>query len=101
MLYSGSVSQPGRKNSNEGNCIHIVSRSGTFFKRNNLKGEDVAEYALKENIGLYCYASTGDYTKHFPPVSHYLSKPLDAMPNLDERNIALLARVLNGLPLDE
>ena len=79
----------------------ITTFSGTFFKRNNLTGEAVAEYALKENIGIYCYASTGDYDKAFAPVKDYLSKPLADFSNLDNRNIATLARVFNGLPLDD
>ncbi len=79
----------------------ITTFSGTFFKRNNLTGEDVATYALKENIGIYCYASTGNYDKAFPPVEDYLSMPLDSITNLDVRNIAILARVFNGLPLDK
>lgn len=78
----------------------ITTFSQNFFTRNNLKGEDVAAYALKENIGLYCYASPGDYNYSFPPVEDFLNTDLDSFPNLDARNIGLLARVFNDLPLE-
>lgn len=78
----------------------ITTFSSNYFKRNNLKGEDVAAYALKENIGLYCYAAPGSYDYAFPPVDDYLNTPLDSFENLDARNIAVLARVFNELPLE-
>lgn len=75
----------------------ITTFSANFFNRNNLKGEEVAAYALKDNIGLYCYASPKSYDYTFPPVKDYLSTPLDSYTDLDERNIAVLARVFNNL----
>lgn len=77
----------------------LTTFSDTFFKRNKLQGEDVAAYAQKENIGLYCYAAPETYDHGFPAVSEYVKKSLDSYEFLDDRNIALLARVFNNLPL--
>jgi len=77
----------------------ITTFSQNFFTRNNLKGEDVAAYALKENIGLYCYAGPKSYHYAFPPVETFLNTPLNSFTNLDDRNIAVQARVFHGLPL--
>ncbi|WP_111709394.1 alpha-amylase family protein [Lutibacter citreus] len=79
----------------------ITTFSANFFKRNNLKGEEVATYAQKENIGMYCYAGPKSYDYAFPPVEDYISKPLESFTDLDERNIAILARVFNNLPFDK
>lgn len=78
----------------------ITTFSANFFNRNNLKGEDVAAYAQEDRIGMYSYVTPKSYDYAFPPVEDYLSKPLDSFTDTDERNIALLARVFNGLPLD-
>ncbi|GAA3617416.1 hypothetical protein GCM10022396_39970 [Flavivirga amylovorans] len=75
----------------------ITTFSANFFKRNNLKAEDVAAYALKENIGLYTYVTPKAYDFAFPPVKDYLSKPLDTFEDIDERNIAFLARLFNNM----
>ncbi|KAA3661093.1 MAG: hypothetical protein DWQ10_05285 [Calditrichaeota bacterium] len=79
----------------------ITTFSANYFQRNNLRGEDVAAYALKENIGLYCYAGPPTYEKPFSPIEYFLETPLDSFPNLDARNIGVLARVFNELPLDK
>lgn len=77
----------------------ITTFSENFFNKNNLKGEDVAEYAIKENIGLYCYASPQTYDISFKPISYFVNTPLDSFENIDERNIGILARIFNDLPL--
>ncbi len=76
----------------------ITTFSYHFFKLNNLKGEDVAEYALKNNIGIYCYVSPA---ASFKPISYYLDTPLDSFKALGERNVAILARIFNNKPLDK
>ncbi len=54
--------------------------------------------AIKEKVGLYGFTKpvTGSM---MPPVHYYLSKSVDSLKG-DERNIAVLARVYNNLPLD-
>ena len=76
----------------------ITTFSDHFFKVNNLKGEDVAKYALEQNIGLYCYVSPDVATK---PISYYLDTPLDSFTGIGARNIAILARIFNNIPLDK
>lgn len=78
----------------------ITTFSNVFFKRHNLIGEEVAKYALANNIGIYCYAAPERYDELFKPVSYYKETPLDEFENLNDRNIGILARVFNGLPLE-
>jgi hypothetical protein len=52
----------------------------------------------KLDIGLYSFARPINGTLP-PPVSHYLSNPIDFF-NGDDKNIAIFARVYNKLPLD-
>jgi len=73
----------------------ITTFSANFFQQNNLKGENMAAYGLKENIGMYCYASTKTHNYSFPIVKAYLTTPLDSYPDIDERSIVLLARIFN------
>ncbi len=76
----------------------ITTFSNHFFKVNNLKAEDVAAYAIKQNIGLYCYVSPA---VSFKPISYYLETPPDSFPIIGWRNIAILARIFNNIPLDK
>ncbi|WP_062467432.1 hypothetical protein [Demequina maris] len=73
----------------------LTTFSANFFERNRLEGEDVAAYADEEGIGLYCYATPRTYKAGFPPVADFVQTPLDGFAHLDDRNIALLARVFN------
>ena len=59
---------------------------------------EVVPAAIKEKVGLF------GFTKPvigpiMPPVDYYLSKSVDSLKG-DERNIAVLARAYNNLPLD-
>ena len=54
--------------------------------------------ALKANIGLYGFTHP-QINSLLPPVSYYLSKPVDQFER-DDRNIAYFARIYNDLPLD-
>jgi hypothetical protein len=67
----------------------------------NWNKQDPAEIvpaALKENVGLYGFTKpvVGPMMK---PVDYYLSHPVDSLDG-DERNIAVLARTFNNLPLE-
>ncbi|GLI26654.1 hypothetical protein ARHIZOSPH14_08960 [Agromyces rhizosphaerae] len=73
----------------------LTTFSDSFFQRNSLQGEDVVAYAEEEGIGLYCYAAPETYDAGFPPVADFLRTPLDDFAHLDDRNIALLARVFH------
>lgn len=54
--------------------------------------------AIKAKVGLYGFTKPV-VGSMMPPVDYYLSKPIDSLKG-DERNIAVLARVYNNLPLD-
>ncbi len=58
----------------------------------------VVPAAIKEKVGLYGFTKPV-IGSMMPPVHYYLSKPVDSLKG-DERNIAVLARVYNNLPLD-
>lgn len=59
---------------------------------------EVVPAAIKEKVGLYGFTRPV-IGPMMPPVDHYLSNSLDSLKG-DERNIAVLARVYNNLPLD-
>jgi hypothetical protein len=54
--------------------------------------------ALKKGIGLYGFTKPMENSL-LPSVENYLIKPLDQLKG-DEKNIAALARVFLGMPLD-
>ena len=54
--------------------------------------------AIKEKVGLYGFTKPV-VGSMMPPVDYYLSKSIDSLKG-DERNIAVLARAYNNLPLD-
>ncbi len=54
--------------------------------------------AMKANIGLYGFTKP-HANSLLPPISYYLSKPVDEFEN-DDRNIAYFARLYNNLALD-
>ena len=54
--------------------------------------------AIKEKVGLYGFTKPV-IGPTMQPVEYYLSQPADSLKG-DERNIAVLARVYNNLPLD-
>jgi len=64
---------------------------------NNQHPLEVVEHAKSNNIGLYGFTRPviGNRMK---PVDYYLSNPVDKLKN-DERNIAVLIRAYNGLPM--
>jgi hypothetical protein len=51
------------------------------------------------DIGMYSYAMP-THDSLFPPVSSFLAKPINDFDTPNDRNIATLARVYNGLALD-
>jgi hypothetical protein len=58
----------------------------------------IVPLAIKEKVGLYGFSKpVNDYM--LPPVDYYLSNSVDSLKG-DERNIAVLARTYNNLPLD-
>ena len=58
----------------------------------------VIPQALKANIGLFGFTKP-QINSMLPPVSYYLSKPVDEFEG-DNRNIAYFARIYNNLSLD-
>lgn len=59
----------------------------------------VTQDALKNNIGLYGFTKPIDSLGNIKPVGYYLSHPIDSL-NGDEKNIAVLARMFNGLKMN-
>jgi hypothetical protein len=55
--------------------------------------------ALSQGVGLYGFAKPAPGGSILPPVDHYLSASVDTLKG-DARNIAVLARCFNKLPLD-
>lgn len=78
----------------------LTTLSTTFLARKNLKAEDIVAYALKDDIGIYCYTGFSSYDQFFKPIDHYLSRPLSEFKTGKENNIALLARIFRGLSPD-
>ena len=74
----------------------FMTLSTVFPARNNLRAEDVAAYALEDDIGLHCYTGMESYVHFFDPIEHYLTRPLSEFAVGGDRNIALLARVSTG-----
>jgi len=58
----------------------------------------VVPAAIKEKVGLYGFTKPV-LGSMMPPVDYYLSKSMDSLKG-DERNIAVLARIYNNLPLE-
>jgi hypothetical protein len=54
--------------------------------------------SIKEKVGLYCFTDP-TIGPMLPPIDYYLSNSVDSLKG-DEKNIAVLARVYNNLPLD-
>jgi hypothetical protein len=54
--------------------------------------------AIKAGVGLYGFTKPGENSLP-PPIEKYLGSPVDSLHG-DDKNIAVLARVYNGLPLD-
>ena len=65
---------------------------------NNQDPLDIVPEALEAGVGLYGFCSPGPNSL-LPPVSTYLDSPLDSLRG-DDKNIAVLARVYNQLPID-
>lgn len=65
---------------------------------NKMDPNDVIPMALKENIGLYGFVKPGSNSL-LPPFKEYLNKPLNTFTG-DPKNIAALARVFKGLPMN-
>jgi hypothetical protein len=66
----------------------------------NWNGQDpavVIPAAIKEKVGLYGFTKPVSGSI-MPPVEHYLSNSVDSLKG-DEKNIAVLARAFNNLPL--
>jgi hypothetical protein len=59
---------------------------------------EIVPAAVKQGVGIFGFTKpvTGSL---MPPIDYYLSKPIDSLKG-DELNIAVLARVYNGLPLN-
>lgn len=67
----------------------------------NWNGQDpslVIPSAIRQNVGLYGFTKPVEGSM-MPPVDYYLSRPVDSLKG-DERNIAILARAYNKLPVD-
>jgi hypothetical protein len=67
----------------------------------NWNGQDpsvVIPAAITDKVGLYGFTRPVAGSM-MPPVDYYLSNPVDSLKG-DEKNIALLARAFNDLPLD-
>ena len=67
----------------------------------NWNKQDAAQVipaAIKAKVGLYGFTKPVSGNM-MPPVDYYLSKPVDSLKG-DERNIAVLARAYNNLPID-
>ncbi len=65
---------------------------------NNKEAKQVISDAVQAGVGMYGFTKP-DSTSLLPPVSHYLSMPVDSFRG-DNRNIAALARFYNNLPFD-
>lgn len=65
---------------------------------NEQDGKDLAPSAIASDIGLFGYTQP-TMGSLLPPVDMYLTEPIDNY-RKDSRNIAILARMYNGLPLD-
>jgi hypothetical protein len=65
---------------------------------NKKDAKTVVADAMKNGIGLYGFVKP-DSTSLLPAIENYLTMPVDSFSG-DDRNIATLARIYNGLQLD-
>ena len=65
---------------------------------NNQDPMDIVPAALEAGVGLYGFRKPGANSL-LPPVATYLESPIDSLRG-DDKNIAVLARVYNQLPID-
>ncbi len=78
-----------------GENTQLITCLANWNKKDAVK---VVADAQKYGIGLYGFVKP-DSTSLLPPIATYLSKPIDSFIG-DNRNIAVLARTYNNLPMD-
>ncbi|MDB4584042.1 hypothetical protein N9164_12880 [Draconibacterium sp.] len=95
MNEAGDVSRTESVNNLVGANTKLITCLANWNKQDPLK---VVEHAKANNIGLYGFTKpvSGNMMK---PIDYYLRNSIDKLEN-DERNIAVLIRLYNGLPMD-
>ena len=69
-----------------------------FAEWNKQDAKSIVPDAIKSGIGIYGFSQAHKNAVLFP-IDQYLSMPIDSFTG-DNRNVAVLARVFNGLPMD-
>ncbi len=95
MNEAGDVSRTESVNNLVGANTKLITCLANWNKQDPL---EVVSHAQNNNIGLYGFTKpvVGNGMK---PIDYYLSNPIDKYEK-DERNIAVLIRLYNGLPMD-
>ncbi len=95
MNEEGDISKIDSIRSMVGKNTQLITCLASWNKKDAKK---VVIDAQKAGVGLYGFVKP-DSTSLLPPISIYLSQPIDSF-NGDARNIATLARAYKNLPLD-
>ncbi|MCG6190648.1 hypothetical protein, partial [Maribellus maritimus] len=95
MNEAGDIKRTAAMRDLTGTKTQLITCLANWNKQNPA---EIVPIALKENVGLYGFTKpvVGPMMK---PVDYYLSNPVDSLKE-DERNIAVLARAFNDLPLN-
>ncbi|QGY43457.1 family 10 glycosylhydrolase [Maribellus comscasis] len=95
MNEAGDIKRTAAMRDLTGSETKLITCLANWNKQNPA---EIVPAALKENVGLYGFTKPviGPMMK---PVDYYLSNPIDSLKE-DERNIAVLARAFNDLPLN-
>ena len=95
MNEAGDIASTAAMRGLAGKETRLITCLANWNKQNPA---EVVPAAIKEKVGLYGFTRPV-IGPTMQPVEYYLSQPADSLKG-DERNIAVLARVYNNLPLD-
>jgi hypothetical protein len=95
MNEAGDVNRTLAMKKLAGSRTRLITCLANWNKQNPL---EIVPAAAKQNVGIYGFTKPTAGTLP-PPISHYLSKPVGSFKG-DGRNIAVLARIFNNLPID-
>lgn len=97
MNEAGDIARTESAQKIAGDQTRLITCLARWNKQNAV---EVVNHAKKENIGLYGFDRPPADNSLLPPIDYYLRKPIDSYEEIDERNIAVFARIYNNLSLD-
>jgi hypothetical protein len=95
MNEAGDTARTQKLRSHIGKHAEIITCLANWNKQDP---KEIVPLAMSQDVGLYGFAKPVKGSMMLP-VDYYLSHPVDSLTG-DEKNIAVLARTFNNLPLD-